>query len=132
MNFAEDDTEEATEQTSDKRRAKRLFELLDREDDDRLEFPDLMMFLFTTSEDMTQAQKLKRSFRLCDLNQSGKITKEEMVHVLDKLEVLDMEHDDKGKVIIPDHVENLFSLMDFAHDKKISEDEFLKATMHYR
>ncbi len=29
-------------------------------------------------------------------------------------------------------MENLFSLMDFAHDKKISEDEFLKATMHYR
>ncbi len=36
------------------------------------------------------------------------------------------------QVIIPDHVENLFSLMDFAHDKKISEDEFLKATTHYR
>ncbi len=29
-------------------------------------------------------------------------------------------------------MENLFSLMDFAHDKKISEEEFLKATMHYR
>ena len=57
---------------------------------------------------------------------------EEMVEVLDKLEVLDMEHDEKGEVIIPDNVENLFSLMDFHHDKKISQEEFLRATRHYR
>jgi len=55
-----------------------------------------------------------------------------MVDVLDKLEVLEIKHDEKGKVIIPDHVENIFSLMDFKHDGKISEDEFLTATTHYR
>ena len=32
----------------------------------------------------------------------------------------------------PDEIENLFSLMDFAHDGKISEEEFLRATGHYR
>ena len=33
---------------------------------------------------------------------------------------------------IPAHVENLFSLMDFSHDGRIDEIEFLRATMHYR
>ena len=33
---------------------------------------------------------------------------------------------------MPDEIENLFSLMDFAHNGKISEQEFLAATGHYR
>ena len=33
---------------------------------------------------------------------------------------------------MPDEIENLFSLMDFARDGKISEEEFLRATGHYR
>ncbi len=53
----------------------KLFQLLDREDNDRLEFPDLMLFLFTMEEEMSGKQKLARSFRLCDQNQSGKISK---------------------------------------------------------
>ena len=36
------------------------------------------------------------------------------------------------KFSIPDDVENLFSLMDFSHDAKIDEAEFLRSTMHYR
>ena len=55
-----------------------------------------------------------------------------MVETLDLLELIDMEHDKKGKVIIPDHVENLFALMDFAHNSRIQEDEFMRATKHYR
>ena len=43
-----------------------------------------------------------------------------------------MEHDEKGKVIIPESVENLFSLMDFAKDGAICESEFIKTTKHYR
>lgn len=34
--------------------------------------------------------------------------------------------------LFPDKVENLFSLMDFAHDGKISEDEFMRTVLHYR
>ena len=75
LNFAEDGSPEAESQACDRRLASRLFELLDREGNDRLEFPDLMMFLFTMEEDMSREQKLKRSFRLCDQNRSGKITK---------------------------------------------------------
>ena len=37
---------------------------------------------------------------------------------------------EKGKML--DEIENLFSLMDFAHDGKISEEEFLRASGHYR
>ena len=55
-----------------------------------------------------------------------------MVEALDMLELIALSRDPKGKIIIPDDVENLFSLIDFAHDKTINENEFLKATMHYR
>ena len=54
------------------------------------------------------------------------------METLDLLELIDMEHDKKGRVIIPDHVENLFALMDFAHNSRIQEDEFMRATKHYR
>ena len=59
------------------------------------------------------------------------ISKEEMFHTLRVLG--DIPSDDvaeDGKM--PDEIENLFSLMDFAHDGKISEEEFLRATGHYR
>ena len=52
--------------------------------------------------------KLRRSFLFFDRNGKGSITKEEMVDALDVLEVVEMEHDQKGKVIIPEEVENLF------------------------
>ena len=57
---------------------------------------------------------------------------------------------EKKKIKLPDEIENLFrltlyirtfiisvyfdhlSLMDFAHDDRISEGEFLRATGHYR
>jgi len=55
-----------------------------------------------------------------------------MVDSLDKLELLQLEKDAEGKVLIPDMIQNLFSSMDFEHDGKIAEEEFLKATMHYR
>ena len=38
----------------------------------------------------------------------------------------------QAKTKMPDEIENLFSLMDFAHNGKISEQEFLAATGHYR
>lgn len=115
----------------ERRLAKKSFELLDRDDDERLEFPDLMIFLFSL-EDLSDEAKLRRSFLFYDRNGKGNISKEEMVEVLDTLEQMEMEHDDKGKVVIPDNVENLFSLIDFAHDGRIRENEFLKAANHYR
>ena len=59
------------------------------------------------------------------------ISKEEMFHTLRVLGDIPVDYiaeDDK----MPDEIENLFSLMDFAHDGKISEEEFLRATGHYR
>ena len=59
------------------------------------------------------------------------ISKEEMFNTLCVLGDITADYvaeDDK----MPDEIENLFSLMDFAHDGKISEEEFLRATGHYR
>jgi hypothetical protein len=59
------------------------------------------------------------------------ISKEEMFHTLRVLGDSPADYvAEKGKM--PDKIENLFSLMDFAHDGKISEEEFLRATGHYR
>ena len=43
-----------------------------------------------------------------DKNCSGKITKEEMVETLSDLGKIKTVYDDKGKIKIPDDVENLF------------------------
>jgi Ca2+-binding EF-hand superfamily protein len=59
------------------------------------------------------------------------ISKEEMFHTVRVLGDIPADYiAEKGKM--PDEIENLFSLMDFAHDGKISEEEFLRATGHYR
>ncbi len=116
-----------------------MFDLLDHDDDERLEFPDVMVFLFSLSSEEEEKDAelaaeavLRRSFLLYDRDRSGKIFQNEMVEALDLLGMLELERDDKGKVIVPQHVENLFSLMDFAHDGRIDQAEFLRATMHYR
>ena len=45
---------------------------------------------------------------LCFKNCSGKITKEEMVETLSDLGKIKPIFDEKGKIIIPDEIENLF------------------------
>merc|ERR1711860_39831 len=112
----------------------KLFNLLDFDDDDRIEFPELMLYLYATNEDLSREQKLKRSYNFYDNNGSGKISQEEMVEALVKLEKIHPEHveDKEGELVIPNDVLNLFALMDFEGDGKIKYKEFLKATMHYR
>ena len=59
------------------------------------------------------------------------ISKEEMFHTIRVLGDIPVDYvAEKGKML--DEIENLFSLMDFAHDGKISEEEFLRASGHYR
>ncbi len=53
-------------------------------------------------------QKLRRSYILYDKNCSGKITKEEMVETLSDLEKIKTVYDEKGKIKIPNEIENLF------------------------
>ena len=50
------------------RNAKKLFEILDTDRDHKVEFPDLMIFLFCLSDDLTSDQVLKRSFLYYDRN----------------------------------------------------------------
>merc|ERR1712043_77083 len=110
--------------------------LVDDDDDGKVEFPDIMLFLFCLDEKMTKEQELRRSYYFYDRNRSGKISKEEMLDALvdlGKITKQATEESGKGEPPkIPDEVENLFSLMDFASDKRISEKEFLRATLHYR
>merc|ERR1712043_64241 len=110
--------------------------LIDEDDDGKVEFPDIMLFLFCLDEKMTKEQELRRSYYFYDRNRSGKISKEEMLDALvdlGKITKQATEESGKGEPPkIPDEVENLFSLMDFASDKRISEKEFLRATLHYR
>ena len=71
---------------------------------------------------MSKEQRLKRSYYLYDRNRSGKISKKEMLDALldlGKISKSGMEEGKKGKESkIPDEVENLFSVMDFAHDDR--------------
>ena len=121
-------------ETDDDNEGLKLFNLLDFDDDDRIEFPELMLYLYASNEDLTREQKLKRSYNFYDNNGSGKISQEEMVEALVKLEKIHPENveDKEGELVIPNDVLNLFALMDFEGDGKIKHQEFLKATMHYR
>jgi Ca2+-binding EF-hand superfamily protein len=116
--------------------ATKLFNLLDFDDDNLVEFPELMLYIFANQDDnLSKEQMLRRSYNFYDNNDSGMISKAEMVEALFKLEKIhpkDMAEDSKGELVIPDDVENLFSLMDFGGEGKITMQEFLKATMHYR
>jgi len=110
---------------------KQLFDLLDRDEDNYLEFSDVLAFIFSMNTELSDEEKRIRSFRFYDRKGNKVISKEEMFHTLRVLG--DIPNDDvseDGKM--PDEIENLFSLMDFAHDGKISEEEFLRATGHYR
>lgn len=51
--------------------AKTIFNLLDRGDDERIEFVDLMHFVFSLDEELDKEQKLRRSYHLYDRNSSG-------------------------------------------------------------
>ena len=71
---------------------------------------------------MSKEQRLRRSYYLYDRNRSGKISKTEMLDALldlGKISKSATEGDDEAKEPkIPDEVENLFSVMDFANDNK--------------
>jgi len=122
----DDDSEENNEDPE----MRQLFNLLDRDEDDFLEFSDLLAFIFSLSPELSAEEKRLRSFRFYDRAGNGAIFKEEMLHTLRVLG--DIPDSGKVKTRMPDEIENLFSLMDFAHNGKISEQEFLSATGHYR
>jgi len=119
-------------QDDDNKETKKLFNLLDFDDDDKVEFPELMLYIYSTDGNMSREQKLRRSYNFYDNNNSGKISDEEMVEALIKMEKIEKVEDKNGDLVIPEDVKNLFSLMDFAGDGKIKYEEFMKATMHYR
>ena len=54
------DTEEA------KKDAETCFKLLDKDEDQDIEFPEALLFLYSTAKELTDEQKLKRSFRFYD------------------------------------------------------------------
>ena len=73
--------------------AKKLFKILDFDDDDRIEFPELMLYIFSTEENLSRELKLKRSYNFYDNNGSGKISQEEMV------EALGLVHDIEPRIL---------------------------------
>jgi hypothetical protein len=95
---------DAPQDCADRAHADKLFQLLDADDDGKLEFNDVMYFIFSEAEELSAEQKLKRSFLLYDRNGSGKISKFEMVEAMDMLGMVETRRDDKGKIIIPDEV----------------------------
>ena len=69
---------------------------------------------------MTKEQRFKRSYYFYDRNRSGKISKTEMLDALLDLGKISKSSSagDEQEAKIPDEVENLFSVMDFANDNK--------------
>lgn len=72
-------------QDADNKEAAKLFNLLDFDDDDKIEFPELMLYIYAIEDTLSREQKLKRSYNFYDNNGSGKISQAEMVEALVKL-----------------------------------------------
>ena len=62
---------------------------MDFDDDKKMEFPEFMLYLFSTEENLSREQILRRSYNFYDKNNSGKISKDEMLEALVKLERID-------------------------------------------
>ena len=69
--------------------AQKLFNLLDFDDDEKVEFPELMLYVFSTEDSLSREQILRRSYNFYDNNNSGKISKDEMLETMIKLERID-------------------------------------------
>ena len=84
-----------------------MFKILDFDDDERIEFPELMLYIFSTEENLSRELKLKRSYNFYDNNGSGKISQEEMV------EALGLVHDIEPRIL------NLRILIFFFHENDL-------------
>ena len=107
------------------REAGKLFTLLDFDEDERIEFPELMLYLFSTEENLSREQLLRRSYNFYDLNNSGKISKEEMLEALVKMERIDTKtlvETDDGQWLIPGIKSTFFKSRQIAN--KFTYDQF--------
>ena len=103
----------------DDKEAKKLFKILDFDDDERIEFPELMLYIFSTEENLSRELKLKRSYNFYDNNGSGKISQEEMV------EALGLVHDIEPRIL------NLRILISFFHENDFYNEFFVYLLFEY-
>ena len=101
--------------------AEKLFNLLDFDDDKKMEFPEFMLYLFSTEENLSREQILRRSYNFYDKNNSGKISKDEMLEALVKLERIDTKtlvETKDGQWLIPGLFCKYIIKVDFRSKKK--------------
>jgi len=98
-----------------------VFRAIDRDRTGGITFGDFMDFLSIISKGSEQ-EKILWSFQFFDVNQDGKITREEMIKVSESVyELMGADLSQKGKLA---YVENVFSNMDRNRDGSVSVQEF--------
>jgi len=99
-----------------------VFRAIDRDRTGGITFGDFMDFLSIISKGSEQ-EKILWSFQFFDVNQDGKITREEMIKVSESVfELMGTGLHEKGKL---EYVENVFLSMDRDGDGEVTLQEFI-------
>ncbi|CBY14598.1 unnamed protein product [Oikopleura dioica] len=106
--------------------AKFVFNVFDRNGDGSIEFSEFLQALSITSRGNVD-EKLEWAFKLYDLDNSGGITKDEMLEIVQAIFSM-LGEDDRfaQNSLSPElRVERIFSKMDVNGDGELSKEEFL-------
>jgi len=99
-----------------------VFRAIDKDRTGGITFGDFMDFLSVITKG-TEREKILWSFQFFDINQDGKITREEMIKVSESVyELVGADLAEKGN---RQYVENIFYTMDSDRDGEVSVQEFI-------
>ncbi|XP_063966695.1 neuronal calcium sensor 1-like isoform X1 [Lytechinus pictus] len=103
-----------------------VFDVFDENGDEEIEFEEFIQALSVTSRGNID-EKLNWAFRLYDLDGDGKITRREMLCIVEAIyqmvgNMVQLPEDENTP---EKRVDKMFALMDKNHDSQISKEEFL-------
>jgi len=104
--------------------ADHIFRIYDVDGNGQISFQEFVTTLNVSAKG-TPEEKLRSSFRLYDLDRNGFITQKELTEILTA--IYKSRHDPQAQVKAKQDAEKIMTKLDTDHNKKLSEDEFVRA-----
>lgn len=113
--------------------AEHIFRTFDKNNDGNISFKELMSSLSVTSRG-TVEEKLEWAFNIYDIDGSGSITMEEIIHIVNCMREIANANtvtEDEDKKISNEEVEAMFKTMDLNSDGHLTLKEFIDGVEQY-